>query len=86
MDSTKVVPILAAKSLTHPERVSQYNIHKLQQLVQNGPGMWPGANCTIKKDSDFKPWLKYGDGRRGADALFEGYRRGASRGHGGCPI
>jgi len=44
----------------------------IQQLVQNGPGMWSGANYTIKKDSDFKPWLKYGDGQHGADALFEG--------------
>ncbi|RPA98904.1 beta and beta-prime subunits of DNA dependent RNA-polymerase [Choiromyces venosus 120613-1] len=66
------VPILVAKNLTYPERVSRYNIKKLQQLVQNGPDMWPGANYIIKKDSDFKLWLKFGDRRRAADALVEG--------------
>ncbi|PWW74921.1 beta and beta-prime subunits of DNA dependent RNA-polymerase, partial [Tuber magnatum] len=66
------VPILVAKNLTYPERVSRYNICKLQQLVQNGPDMWPGANYIIKSDSDFKLWLKFGDRRRAADALVEG--------------
>ena len=66
------VPMLVAKNLTYPERVSRYNIHKLQQLVQNGPDEWPGANYIIKKDSDFKLWLKFGDRRRAADALVEG--------------
>lgn len=66
------VPILVAKNLTYPEKVSRYNKKKLQQLVQNGPELHPGANYVIKKDSDFKMFLKFGDRKKTADNLQEG--------------
>ncbi|TGZ83978.1 beta and beta-prime subunits of DNA dependent RNA-polymerase [Ascodesmis nigricans] len=50
------VPILVAKNLTYPERVSRYNIEKLKNLVRNGTEVWPGANYIIK--TGFKQWLK----------------------------
>ena len=34
--------------------------------------IFTGYNSWFRMDSDFNPWLKYGDGRCGADALFEG--------------
>ncbi|KAH8145366.1 uncharacterized protein LAJ45_10649 [Morchella importuna] len=66
------VPVLVAKNLTYPEKVSRYNKQKLQQLVQNGPDVHPGANYIIKKNSDFKMFLKFGDRKRAADMLQEG--------------
>jgi DNA-directed RNA polymerase III subunit RPC1 len=33
-----------AKILTYPERVNQYNLDKLKQLVLSGPEKHPGAN------------------------------------------
>ncbi|KAL7268353.1 DNA-directed RNA polymerase III subunit C1 (rpo31) [Rhizina undulata] len=63
------VPMLVAKNLTYPEKVSRYNIKKLQQLVENGPEVWPGANYVIKKETDFKQFLKFGDRKRTAAYL-----------------
>ncbi|KAI9670511.1 MAG: hypothetical protein M1817_004378 [Caeruleum heppii] len=54
------VPVLIAKNLTYPERVSRYNLQKLQERVRNGADTWPGANYLLKKDQDFKIFLKYG--------------------------
>lgn len=55
------VPILVAMNMTYPERVSRYNIEKLRQCVRNGTSKWPGANNLVKKDSDFKFFLKFGN-------------------------
>lgn len=55
------VPLLVAKNLTYPERVSQTNIEKLKKRVRNGANRWPGANYLIKKNLDNKLFLKYGD-------------------------
>jgi DNA-directed RNA polymerase III subunit RPC1 len=63
------VPILVAKNLTYPEKVTRYNIEKLRRLVENGTEVWPGANYVIKKGSDFKLFLKFGDRRRTAENL-----------------
>ena len=38
------VPYEVAMNLTIPERVTQYNIVKLQAVVDNGPKNYPGAN------------------------------------------
>lgn len=63
------VPILVAKNLTYPEKVSRYNIVKLRRCVENGTEIWPGANYIIKKGTDFKMFLKFGDRRRAAENL-----------------
>ena len=42
------VPRSIARTLTYPETVTPYNIHKLHQLVKNGPNMHPGAKYVIR--------------------------------------
>lgn len=44
------VPRSIARILTYPETVTPYNIHKLHQLVQNGPNEHPGAKYIIRND------------------------------------
>ena len=66
------VPELVAKNLTYPERVSRYSLAKLQQRVRNGAGKWPGANYIIKKDQEFKLFLKFGRTSMMADQLQVG--------------
>ena len=52
------VPRKIAKNLTVPETVNDYNIGKLQHLVDNGPNTHPGARYIIK-DNGKKIDLKY---------------------------
>ncbi|KAH5525846.1 DNA-directed RNA polymerase subunit [Parastagonospora nodorum] len=42
------VPQRVAKILTYPEKVTRYNIKKLQKLVLNGANKYPGANYILK--------------------------------------
>jgi DNA-directed RNA polymerase II subunit RPB1 len=42
------VPRSIARTLTYPETVTPYNIHKLSQLVKNGPNEHPGAKYVIR--------------------------------------
>ena len=42
------VPRSVARTLTYPETVTPYNIHKLHQLVKNGPNIHPGAKYVIR--------------------------------------
>lgn len=42
------VPRSIARTLTYPETVTPYNIHKLHQLVKNGPNLHPGAKYVIR--------------------------------------
>ncbi|RLE54623.1 MAG: DNA-directed RNA polymerase subunit A' [Thermoprotei archaeon] len=44
------VPIDVAKILTVPERVTEYNIEELRELVIRGPDQYPGANYVIRPD------------------------------------
>ncbi|XP_052199339.1 DNA-directed RNA polymerase III subunit 1 isoform X2 [Diospyros lotus] len=44
------IPILMARILTYPERVSHHNIEKLRQCVRNGPDKYPGARFVTKTD------------------------------------
>jgi DNA-directed RNA polymerase III subunit RPC1 len=44
------IPVLMAKVLTYPERVSNYNIEKLRERVRNGPTKHPGANFITLPD------------------------------------
>jgi DNA-directed RNA polymerase subunit A'' len=44
------VPTDVAKILTVPEKVTDWNIEEMRQLVMNGPEKWPGANYIIRPD------------------------------------
>ena len=66
------VPILVAKNMTYPERVSRYNKTKLQQRIRNGTMNWPGANYVYKAGQNFRLFLRYGNPDLIADQLQEG--------------
>ena len=42
------VPLKIAMNLTHPERVTAFNIERLYALIQNGPDRYPGAKTIIR--------------------------------------
>ncbi|KAL6903610.1 hypothetical protein ACP4OV_004423 [Aristida adscensionis] len=65
------IPVLMARVLTYPERVSNYNIEKLRQCIRNGPYKHPGANFIIQPDGT-KLHLKYCDRRIAARDLKYG--------------
>uniref|UniRef100_A0ACD5ZP30 Uncharacterized protein n=1 Tax=Avena sativa TaxID=4498 RepID=A0ACD5ZP30_AVESA len=65
------IPILMARVLTYPERVSFYNIEKLRQCIRNGPHKHPGANFILQPDGT-KLHLKYCDRRIAARDLKYG--------------
>ena len=46
------VPRSIARTLTYPETVTPYNIHKLHQLVKNGPNIHPGAKYVIRDNGE----------------------------------
>ena len=63
------VPIWMCMHLTYPEKVNQYNIHRLVACVRNGPTQHPGANFLLKTNqveislAVVDPWtiqLEYG--------------------------
>ena len=66
------VPLLVAKNMTYPEKVSRNNIKKLKERVKNGTTIWPGANYVHKSGADFRLYLKYGNKQHVADKLQEG--------------
>ena len=45
------VPLKIAMNLTHPERVTAFNLERMYALIQNGPDKYPGAK-TIVRASD----------------------------------
>jgi len=52
LDADEVgVPIHMCKTMTYPDRVFRWNIHKLDRLVRNGPDMYPGANYILRGDT-----------------------------------
>jgi DNA-directed RNA polymerase III subunit RPC1 len=55
------VPLLVAKILTYPARVTLQNIDEMRQLVINGVDIHPGANYVQEKDSPIKKFLKFGN-------------------------
>lgn len=63
------VPIEIAMKLTYPERVTNYNIQVLQEIVNNGPLTYPGAMYVVdakggRRDLTFvktMPRIKVGD-------------------------
>ncbi|MCX8190922.1 MAG: DNA-directed RNA polymerase subunit A' [Candidatus Aenigmarchaeota archaeon] len=52
------VPLVVAKELTIPVRVTEKNIEELRRYVLNGPDVWPGANYIIKLDGRRKKILE----------------------------
>ncbi|KAI9105948.1 hypothetical protein DFS34DRAFT_656655 [Phlyctochytrium arcticum] len=62
------VPERVAKTLTYPERVTQYNIERLRANVINGCDIHPGAAYVTKNSKD-KRFLRYGDRKRIANDL-----------------
>nr|AOE43186.1 RNA polymerase III largest subunit [Cavenderia deminutiva] len=62
------VPQLIALVMTYPERVTDYNLSRLQQYVINGPDRHPGANYIIQSDGE-KKWLKFGNREKFAAEL-----------------
>ncbi|CAI5756294.1 unnamed protein product [Candida verbasci] len=46
------VPISIAKTLSYPEIVTPFNIHKLTEYVRNGPNEHPGAKYVIRDTGD----------------------------------
>lgn len=65
------VPMLVAKVLTYPQRVTKYNINLMRKLIRNGPDVYPGANFIQFTDGS-KRFLKYGDRNRMAEELSPG--------------
>ncbi len=52
------VPIEVAKTLTVPERVTEWNIDYIKEFVKRGPNKWPGANYVITPDKKRKKILE----------------------------
>ena len=44
------VPLEIAMQLTVPEKVTEWNIERLRNLVRNGPNKYPGAKYVIRPD------------------------------------
>jgi DNA-directed RNA polymerase III subunit RPC1 len=57
--------------MTYPERVTNFNIEKLQQYVLNGPHTHPGAN-TIRSENGFARTLMFGDRNKASLSLKVG--------------
>jgi DNA-directed RNA polymerase III subunit RPC1 len=65
------IPVLVAKILTVPERVTVHNLALMRQLVRNGPNVHPGANILERPDG-FRVFLKYTDRKKAAAELTVG--------------
>lgn len=63
------MPVHVARILTYPERVTQYNIDLMRQLIRNGCDVHPGANFLESRDSGFKRYLRYGNREQLAQQL-----------------
>ncbi|XP_016187356.1 DNA-directed RNA polymerase III subunit 1 [Arachis ipaensis] len=62
------VPMLMARILSYPERVSHHNIEKLRQCIRNGPDKYPGARQY--RDASGSTWtLRVPHRKRFADQL-----------------
>ncbi|KAA8901402.1 hypothetical protein TRICI_006078 [Trichomonascus ciferrii] len=66
------VPKSIARTLTYPEIVTPYNIHRLTELVRNGPNEHPGAKYVIR-DTGERIDLRYHK-RAGDIALQYGWK------------
>lgn len=46
------VPVLVAKNMTYPERVTVHNFDMLRSAISNGTDVWPGANFVVHSAPD----------------------------------
>lgn len=53
------VPLKIAMNLTHPERVTPFNIDRLYALIQNGPDKYPGAKTIVRASDNRMISLKH---------------------------
>lgn len=53
------VPLEIAMNLTYPEIVTNFNLSRLTQLIQNGPYKYPGAKAIKKKFDRYKKNLAF---------------------------
>ncbi|EFQ98500.1 DNA-directed RNA polymerase II subunit RPB1 [Nannizzia gypsea CBS 118893] len=67
------VPISIAQTLTYPEVVTPYNIHRLGQLVDNGPDVHPGARYVIRSSGE-RIDLRHHKGGGGRNFLQWGWK------------
>jgi DNA-directed RNA polymerase III subunit RPC1 len=61
------VPMWMAMRLTFPEKVNEYNLSRMRQLVRNGPDKYPGAVYIIRNNESRK--LKFVDRKSVAQTL-----------------
>lgn len=67
------VPEQISKILTIPERVTEWNIEEMKELVMNGPANHPGANYIIRADKKRIDLRFVNDLKKTAEMLDEGY-------------
>jgi len=67
------VPEQIAKILTIPERVTEWNIEEMKELVMNGPAGHPGSNYIIRADKKRIDLRFVNDLNKTAEMLDEGY-------------
>jgi len=63
------VPVLIAKILTYPEKVTKINMKLMKQLVINGANTHPGANYIKEGTTGNKRFLMYGNRQKIAETL-----------------
>ncbi|KAI3678420.1 hypothetical protein L6452_37711 [Arctium lappa] len=66
------IPILMARILTYPERVSHHNIERLRHAVRNGTSKYPGAKHIRKPDGTLMSLMSVHARKRLADELKYG--------------
>ncbi|AFH42591.1 DNA-directed RNA polymerase subunit A' [Fervidicoccus fontis] len=67
------VPEDAAKILTVPVKVTQWNLEEMRSYVLNGPYKWPGANYIIRPDGKRVDLRYFKDRKALASSLTPGY-------------
>ncbi|MFX0169138.1 MAG: DNA-directed RNA polymerase subunit A' [Candidatus Hodarchaeota archaeon] len=67
------VPFEIAKTLTVPERVTEWNIEDMRELVLQGPQGYPGCNYVVRPDGKRIDLRYVKDRKTNADGLAPGY-------------
>lgn len=64
------IPLLMAKSLTIPERVTDFNIEQMRKCILNGPKEYPGANFYLSHGK--KCYLLFADRKKISENISVG--------------
>ncbi len=67
------VPMDIAKTLTVPERVTEWNIEDMRELVLHGPVEYPGCNYVVRPDNKRIDLRYVKDRKTNADGLAPGH-------------